>query len=165
MRSSAADFFSSTVKPTVLEFLAHPYDIRRGRLAAIVLNHMTDYLAMEGYVGHDRKEMNRLVEVVRENLVAKCTDFSLIQDIADATKHAKLSLPKNGVPRAVSSSEQITRSPSLVEAPFGEGVFAEAAIVFVTLSDGTEKALLPAINSVMAAIKVELKNLAALTPR
>lgn len=141
MTSEAADFFAWTVKPTVSEFLANPRDIRRGRLAAIVLYHMADYLALDGYMGEDRKEMDTRLNIVRGKLIAKCPDFSLIRDIADATKHAKLSAPKKAPPREVSSSQQLTRSPGIFQAPFGEGVFAEAVIVFATLNDGTVKPL------------------------
>ena len=156
MTSEAADFFASTVKPTVSEFLANTRDTRRGRLAAIVLYHMVDYLALDGYTGHERKEMDKRVNAVREKLLAQCPDFSLIRDIADATKHAKLSAPKKAAPRKVSLSQQITSSPGLFHVPFGKGVFAEAAIVFATLNDGTVKPLEPAIHSVMAALEEQL---------
>ncbi|MEW5903364.1 MAG: hypothetical protein AB1722_03345 [Pseudomonadota bacterium] len=157
MASEAANFFAFTVKPTVSEFLANPRDIRRGRLAAIVLYHMADYLALEGYAGHERKEMDERLNAVREKLTAQCPDFSLIRDIADATKHAKLSAPKKAPSRQLSSSQQLTRTPGLFQAPFGQGVFAEAAIVFATLNDGTTKPLLPAIHSVMAAVEEQLQ--------
>lgn len=159
MASEAADFFASTVKPTVSEFFANPRDVRRGRLAALVLYHMADYLALDGYMGQDRNEMRKRLEVVREKLIAQCPDFSLIWDIADATKHAKLSTPKNSPPREVSSSRQITSSPGIFHAPFGEGVFAEAAIVFAVLDDGTVKPLEPAVHSVMAALEKQLSGL------
>lgn len=156
MTSEAAEFFAWIVKPTVSEFLANPQDIRRGRLAAIVLNHMADYLALDGYRGHERSEMDSLLKAVRERLTGICPDFSLIRDIADATKHAKLSVPKKGPPRDLSSSQQITRSPGMFEAPFSEGVFGETVMVFATLNDGTVKPLQPAINSVMAALEEQL---------
>lgn len=149
MSSQAADFFTSTIKPTVAEFLANVWDIRRGRLAAIVLYHMADYLALEGYTGQDRKAMNERLDRLREELIAKCPDFALVRDIADATKHAKLSIPKKTA-RELSTSKQITSSPGLFHAPFGEGVFAEAAIVFVTLDNGMCKSLESVIRSVMA---------------
>ena len=38
-----AEFFKETVGPTVDEYLVRPNNVRRGRLAAIVLNHMVDY--------------------------------------------------------------------------------------------------------------------------
>lgn len=161
MTSEAAEFFAWTVKPTVAEFLVNPRDIRRGRLAAIVLNHMADYLALDGYQGHERSEMDSRVKAVREKLIAGCPDYSLIRDIADATKHAKLSVPKKGTPRDISSSQQITKSPGIFQAPFGEGVFAEAVIVFATLNDGTVKPLEPAIHSVMAVLEEQLASIAS----
>ena len=154
--SEAADFYASTVKPTVSEFLSNPRDIRRGRLAAIVLYHMADYLAFDGYPRQGRGEMDKRLNAVRDELTARCPDFALIRNIADATKHSKLSIPKNAPPREISSSQQITGSPGLFHAPFGEGVFAEAAIVFVTLADGTIKTLEPAMISVMAVIEGRL---------
>lgn len=153
MSLQAADFFNLIVKPTVAEFLANVRDIRRGRLAALVLYHMADYLALEGYTGQDRKVMNERLDRLREELIAKCPDFALIRDIADATKHAQLSIPKKTA-RELSSSKQIASSPGLFHAPFGEGVFAEAAIVFVTLDNGVCKPLEPAIRSVMAMWEV-----------
>ncbi|MFZ3119548.1 MAG: hypothetical protein WA159_14670 [Variovorax sp.] len=159
MVSEAAEFFDFIVKPTVSEFLANPRDIRRGRLAAIVLYHMADYLALDGYVGQERKEMDERLNVVRERLVTQCPDFSLIRDIADATKHAKLSTPKKAPPREVSSSRQLTRSPGIFHAPFGQGVFSEAVIVFAKLNDGTTKPLEPAIHSVMAALEEQVRGL------
>ena len=134
MSPEAADFFASTVKPTVNEFLANVKDIRRGRLAAIVLYHMADYLAIEGYAGQDRNVMNDRLENLRKELITKCPDFSLIRDVADATKHAQLSVQKK-VPRKLSSARQITKSPGLFQAPSGEGVFSEAQIVFASLDN------------------------------
>lgn len=149
---SAADFYASTVEPTVAEFLADVQNARRARLAAIVLYHMADYVALEGYTGQDRKFMNERIDSVREELISRCPDFSLIRDIADATKHAQLAVSKK-VPRELSSSTQVTSSPGLFHAPFGEGVFAEAAIVFAVLDNGTHKPLEPAIRSVMTVLK------------
>jgi hypothetical protein len=64
MPTKAADFFTSIVRPTVDEFLCDTTDIRRGRLAAIVLYHMKDYWQLE----HTTTElMNNL-------------DFSIIRD-------------------------------------------------------------------------------------
>jgi hypothetical protein len=146
--TSAADFFTSTVKPTVSEFLTNVRDIRRGRLAAIVLYHMADYIALEGYTGQDRKIMNDRLDTLRKELIAKYPDFSLIRDIADASKHAQLSIPKKAA-RELSSSSQLTGSPGLFHAPFGQGVFAQAQIVFAILDNGTHKPLEPAIRSIL----------------
>lgn len=96
--------------------------------------------------------MNERIDSVREELISRCPDFSLIRDVADSTKHAQLSISKK-MPRELSSSTQLTSSPGLFNAPFGEGVFAEAAIVFAVLDNGTHKPLEPAIRSVMTVFK------------
>ncbi|MGN8160115.1 hypothetical protein ACS8Y6_04270 [Salinisphaera sp. RV14] len=149
MSSRAADFFASTVQPTVTEFLTDVGNTRRGRLAAIVLYHMADYLALAGYKGEDRTVMRDRLDRLNAELITECPDFSLIKDIADASKHAQLSVPKNSV-REVSSSAQIKSSPGIFQTSLGEGAFGEAAIVFVVLDNGTQKALAPAIRTVMA---------------
>jgi hypothetical protein len=142
MTSEAAGFFAAVVGPTVLEFLCEPQDVRRGRLAAIVISHVADYLAME---------TNKPLNSVREELTKQCPAFSLIRDVADATKHAKLSRKAS-----LSSSQQVTRSPGLSDLPFGEGLFAEAVVVFAKLNDGTEMELRPAIESAMLTLQQRL---------
>lgn len=127
-------FFRSTVRPTVEEFLAEERDLRRGRLAAIVLHHMADYAALEGYEGNDRRAMDVRLNALRQELIGLCPDYSLIHDIADASKHARLSVPKHGA-RQVSTAAQVTRPPGLFGMPFGYGNFAEAAVT-MTVGDG-----------------------------
>ncbi|MFX9003714.1 hypothetical protein ABTN42_19520, partial [Acinetobacter baumannii] len=41
------DYYLNIVKPTVAEFLADKSNLRRGRLAAIVLDHVRDYRAVQ----------------------------------------------------------------------------------------------------------------------
>lgn len=158
MPSKAKTFFSMMVEPTVAEFIQYPFDIRRGLLAALVLNHMADHIALEGCTSTDRSHMNNLLKTTRDSMLLNCPEFQFIQDVADATKHSKLSTSKTvgSAPRDVSSSSQISSTPGLFEAPFGEGMFAEAVIVFVNLKDGSSKPLLPAVQTVLAAWKSEL---------
>jgi hypothetical protein len=158
MSSRVEDYFESTVKPTVAEFMAAPYDIRLGRVSAIVLHHMTDYWALEGYTDHDRKEMRKFVDEVRKELCNEYPDYLFVADVADASKHAKLALTKNGL-REVSSADQITRSDGLFEVPFGEGYFSEACVVFAKLENGSCKPLNEAIGVVMAIWKIKLEAL------
>ncbi|MFL7956389.1 hypothetical protein ACKAWT_08475 [Xanthomonas vasicola] len=148
-RSNASIFLAHTVEPTVAEFEKAPYDIRRGRLAAIVLYHMADHFALDGFESRDRTLMDKEVANVRACLQAGCPDFAIIRDVADASKHAKLALSKK-VPRQLSSTEQLSATPGIFQAPFGYGVFAEAAEVIVTLDDGTTLSLLPAVRTVLA---------------
>jgi hypothetical protein len=158
MPSTAQDFFTLMVEPTVAEFVQAPYDLRRGLLAAIVLNHMADHMAQEGHPPSDRVTMNQRLDAVRDDMLANCPDFQFIQDIADVTKHAKLSIPKSPSKpsREVQTSDRVTATPGLFNAPFGEGVFLEAVEVFVTLKNGTTKPLLPALSSVLHAWRSKL---------
>ena len=146
------------VEPTVTEFIQSPYDIRRGLLAAMVLNHMADHVALEGISSTDRQSMDCHVKKIRESMLAICPEFQFIQDIADATKHAKLSIPrnKNTPPREVASSNQISATPGFFHAPFGDAVFGEAVVVFATLKDGSSKPLLPAVEAVLQAWRSNL---------
>ncbi|WP_225210106.1 hypothetical protein [Xanthomonas bonasiae] len=148
VRSNASTFLVYTVEPTVAEFEKEPYDIRRGRLAAIVLYHMADHFALDGFASHERKLMDQEILNVRERVHATCPDFTIIRDVADASKHAKLA-PSRRAARQLSSAEQLSATPGLFQAPFGYGVFAEAAEVIVTLDDGTTRPLLPAVRTVL----------------
>lgn len=151
MLSTAKEFLQLVVEPTVREFMDAPHEIRRGLLAALVLNHLTDHVAMENCLSTDRKVMDIDLNNVKNKMRATCDDFQFIQDVADATKHAKLSVSKKiDVPvRDVRSFEQLSSTPGFFDAPFGEGAFAEDVVVFATLADGSTKPLLPAINSVL----------------
>ncbi|NYE28593.1 hypothetical protein HDE78_001549 [Rhodanobacter sp. K2T2] len=147
--SNASMFLAHTVEPTVAEFEKAPYDIRRGRLAAIVLYHMADHFALDGFANRERKLMDQEIANVRTGVQAKCPDFAIIRDVADASKHAKLASSIK-VPRQLSSAEQLSATPGVFQAPFGYGVFGEAAEVIVTLDDGTTLSLLSAVRTVLA---------------
>ncbi|WP_321894538.1 hypothetical protein [Paraburkholderia heleia] len=120
------------VKPTVDEFLRDTLDVRRGRLAAIMLCHMADHAALDGYTGPD---MQKRLRALHSELIDACSDFALIRDIADASKHARLHV-RLTEPRQVSTADQIMPLPGLFGAPFGEGGFAEAACVIVRFESG-----------------------------
>jgi hypothetical protein len=145
MLATAKDYFNLMVVPTVQEFITSSYDLRRGLLSTLVLNHIVDHLAQENQLATDRKTMDARVKSKREEILKECQDFQFIWDVAYATKHAKLGLKH---PREVSSSSQLSGSSGLFQSPFGEGVFAEAAVVFAILENGTEKPLLPAVISI-----------------
>lgn len=148
--SRATDFFTSTVKPTADEFLSYIRDIRRGRLAAIVLYHMADYWQLE-----NTTTFNTLA-ILREKLINKCPEFLIIRDVADASKHGQLTIPTN-IPRQLTSSDQIARPPGLFQAPFGVGVFYEASEVIVTLDDGTSRPFTPVVQSVLSMWETEFQ--------
>lgn len=133
------------VEPTVREFRNAQHELRRGLLAALVLNHMVDHLAQENELAADRNEMNKRVSAKRDEIFGECHEFQFIRDVADSIKHAKLTAQN---PREVSSSSQLTGSAGLFQAPFGEGVFAEAVEIYAVVENGLEKPLLPAVNVV-----------------
>jgi len=149
--SKATDFFTSTVKPTADEFLNDTKDIRRGRLAAIVLYHMADYWRLENQATYTT------LDSLRAALVAKCPDFRVIRDVADASKHAELIIPAKNISRTLSSSEQVTRPKGLFQAPFGTGVFYEASDVVFILDDGTRRPLEGAVRSVLQMWEIMLQ--------
>jgi hypothetical protein len=59
-------------------------------------------------------------------------DCTWTGDIADASKHARLSVPKKA-PRQISTAEQLNRPLGIFDAPFGTAVFGEASWVMVTM--------------------------------
>ncbi len=150
MPATAKEFLELIVEPTVAEFIQSPYDLRRGLLAAMVLSHVADHVAQEGFPAMDRKTMDQRVITYRNRMLAICPDFQLIQDVGDATKHAKLAISREKV-RSVPASEKVTASPGLFQAPLNHGAFAEACGVTVELLDGTKKPLLPAVLAVLHA--------------
>ena len=149
----ATDFWNSTVKPTVDEFVSAPTSLRHGRLAAIVLHQMVDYWALEGHQSGSRSALQELIDGTRARLEVGCPDLRFVGDVADATKHAVLA---GKTPRTVQTSTQVSKPPGLFQAPWGEAVFAEASYVEVTLADGTRRLLVDAIKSVAAMWEAEL---------
>jgi hypothetical protein len=137
----AKRFFRGTVRPTVDEFFRDVRDIRRGRLAAIVLFHMADL----GF-GNDPNANKRTLKELHEQLIKDCPDFGLISDIANASKHDRLTM---GTDRKLSSSDQITRTPGTFHAPFNTAAFNEASIVIVTHDDGKSQPLGGVVRSVL----------------
>jgi len=144
-------FFRSTAKPTVDEFFRDVLDIRRGRLAAIVLFHMADYWNQEHCGNPDDSTLRTLCR----QLVHDCPDFRLIMDIANASKHDRLT--RNDAARQLSTSQQVSRSQGIFGAPFGTAAFNEASIVMVTRDDGQSRPLAGVIRSVFDMWEAKLR--------
>lgn len=118
------DYYLNTVKPTVAEFMANKCDLRKGRLAAIVLDHVRDYRAVQ---------MDITPNQVLDTIQVDCHDAVFVRDVCNASKHAILtSSPK--VPRTLSNTGQIKaeQNEGLFSAPLGEGMLAESNHVFIT---------------------------------
>jgi len=140
--SLAASFFHETAKPTAEEFLENMLNVRRGRLAAIVLYHVADYWF------EDNRDVYADVAAVHLEVIGLCPEFQTIRDVADATKHAELR-PQTKIPRTLSASKQAYLSEGLFTAPFGHGVFAEALEIVVELDDRSQRSLAIAVNAVL----------------
>ena len=141
MHGRARAFFAGTVRPTVEEFFADVNNIRRGRLAAIVLFHMADYWNIEV----SPQPTKSTLRAIRRALITDCPEFSLIGDVANASKHDRLT---EGNPK-ISGSDQIARAAGIFDAPFNTAMFNEASIVMVTRDDGTAQPLAGIVRAVM----------------
>ncbi|MFK9072892.1 MULTISPECIES: hypothetical protein [Proteus] len=128
-KTSAIKFYNEIVKPTVDDFLHERTSIRKGFLAAIVINHIKDYL----YDNYGKKDIKTKINA---SLYAECPHLNTISDICNAAKHHVLSNKRS----VIKSSEQVSQTniPSLFEVPFGEGGFSEASEVFIVLDKTNE---------------------------
>jgi len=129
----------------VREYFNDPGNVRRGRLAAIVLNQMADYWAVD--------EGTMSAQELRTLLSQERPLFSVIRDVADATKHAQVSRAN----RVLSEEGQLSRPPGLFQAPFGTGLFAEASVATVTLDDGQQLPLEDAVRAVLSMWEAKLR--------
>jgi len=109
------------------------------------------FFHMAGYweVEHNPNPTHDTLRALIEGLINNCPEFLFVRDVANASKHNRLTTnPKP--PRRLSSSDDVRRTPGLFEAPFGEGVFNEAVEVIVTLDDGTSRPLAPIVRAVLS---------------
>ena len=100
------EFFKETVEPTVDEYHVRPDNIRRGRLAAIVLNHMVDYWHED-----TQESLTAIRATLRaDTLIPRYPNYSssdILWDLADASKHARLEPFHNGRRRQLIDAGQI----------------------------------------------------------
>ncbi len=136
MRVEAQNYFALIVEPTCAEYFERPWEFRRAILSLIVTSHMVDYWVMGKYVGsQSRKAMGDAVGQGREALSALYPDLQLLTDAADAAKHGRLaSIQKRA--RQIDGADQLKATPGLFNAPFGQGVFAEAVDIYFESPDG-----------------------------
>ena len=79
------EYFEEIVKPTVDDFLKDKTNIRKGRLAAIVLDHMRDYRVIQLDIKSEKKVSP--TEVLLNEIKQECFDLVLIRDVCNASKH------------------------------------------------------------------------------
>jgi hypothetical protein len=143
MPRKAADFFISIVRPTVEEFLRDTGDLRRGFLATIVLYHTADYWFRENKIKY-----NDDLSSLHGDLIKNRPEFTVIRDVADASKHGELLRPQKKNRRNLSSSDQV----NVINDFFSDGVsiFSYVPDVKYTLDDGSSGSLEGAVRSVLS---------------
>jgi hypothetical protein len=109
--SASRDFFNEVVKLTCDECLTSIADLRRSRLAAIVLHHMNDYWAIEHGV---------TPKSVLKDASKVCPALALIADVADASKHGILWDQS----RPVSNADQVRHHRGML---YGSGAYGTGA--------------------------------------
>ncbi|MBP2850472.1 hypothetical protein [Dickeya oryzae] len=126
------DYFQNTVKPTIAEFLQDRTDLRKARIAAIVLFHMRDY-AMECGMGTPCDSLTDRRKLMHD----------VVRAAANASKHYRLRRHRNQPEKdhiaSCADQMQVEESAGLFNnVPFGDGVFAEANEVFLILDDNKQ---------------------------
>lgn len=105
-------FLTEVARGTVQEFMEAPADLRRGVLAAIVVNQLVEFIhegrpdllvLHERIAPHDKRHAKgEKLKAFRKRLADKdrCPDLPLLRDVADATKHPTLGRvdPKPEIP-------------------------------------------------------------------
>ncbi|OJU31997.1 MAG: hypothetical protein BGN99_03435 [Alphaproteobacteria bacterium 65-37] len=90
MRSE--EFLQEVCQPSVEELVADPTSFRRAWVAVTSLFHFADYVALE---------RDTRLESVHREFADEFTDFSLVRDVANASKHAELARgPRKGLSAA-----------------------------------------------------------------
>lgn len=124
---AARDYFDEIVKPTIMEFLSDTSNLRKGRLAAIVLYHTWDYLGLSG----DEAKPEKILAINNEILMAET-----IRAAANSSKHFQLKRP-----HIAKNADQLVaeRNEGLCGAPFPDAYFGEANDVYLLLNEDEQK--------------------------
>ena len=85
---TAAEFLTQMVLPDYEELLRNPTDLRKAFHLATSLFQLRDWVFLE--FGSQRWAS---VEQLQQFLQNKCTDFGLIRDVSNASKHLRLTSP------------------------------------------------------------------------
>lgn len=135
-RTNAHEFFDIHVMPTYEDWSKDPINIRLAMSAAVVLNHMADY------VWHTYKALDpvRIFNTktcgdFRAELAIRNPHFAIIRDVAEAHKH--LMLDRNS--RVLTSTEQTSvGTTNWGNTGFGTGPFGGGPSIIVKLDDETK---------------------------
>lgn len=135
MRVEAQNYFELVVEPAHNDFEAQPWRFHLAVLALVATHHMVDYWFAERYQGGpSRSEMADALNSMRSDLVSEHPDLEVLADAADAAKHGRLGAIKKRS-RHIDGADQLQLTKSIFQAPFGQGVFAEATDIYFYLDD------------------------------
>ena len=148
--SNPREFFEQMVKPSYRDWRAEPLAEHRAKATVGFANDMAE--RMFHYLVLDKKYGPRGTARYRDELAINCSDFGLLRDIADNTKHFRIGRSN----RKVSSAEQ-TSIGALTWERLGDK-WEEAAwtweesgsLLIVTLDTGTQRSLISVVNNVMS---------------
>ncbi|WP_157768413.1 hypothetical protein [Xanthomonas citri] len=84
--------------------------------------------------------MTDAVSQSRDALTVLYPDLQLLADVADAAKHGRLASIQSRV-RQIDRADQLKVTPGMFNAPFGQGVFAEAVEIYFDSPDGRHVSL------------------------
>lgn len=122
----------------VQDFFEYKHDLRKGRIAAIVLDHMRDYWAI--YLNKNT-EWSITEKLLKEEIYSICSEVALIRDVCNATKHGILRESKSdtNIPKSIHSTEQIKaeQNEGLFVDGF-DGMFTESNFVFIQFEQEIE---------------------------
>lgn len=138
----AREFFNTHVIPNHDEWVAQPTDIRLAMNAVLSMYHLADHF------WHQYKDTapGRVFETVgtgifRSTLSARCENFSILRDVAEAHKHMKLDRRPGPVQTALCET-------SFGDAGWGEGPYGGSAAIVVSLDDNSKRHLITVLMEV-----------------
>ncbi|MEY8710475.1 hypothetical protein [Mangrovibacter phragmitis] len=146
------NYFLYTVTPTLDEFYQTPYDVRKGRIAAIILHHTDDYIFLASQYHLNPYQRIKSFRDEKLSPAINCKYHSLIRDVCDASKHALLDRTFD----YIASQDQVQATPGLFQEP--NGFFAEASEVEVHSKDDGVIPLTLALRETYDALKRYLTN-------
>ncbi len=151
------DYFENIVKPTVDEYLSGTgrCDIRRAKLAAIVLEHMIDYYDLEYSDKEITKSDKKRKEEIRIKIGQRCPSYSIVRSVADATKHRLLTRKDENI----KDIEQVKCPHGLFEKPFGEGCFVQSIEVYLEKDNGDKVSVEEHIRELLKFLEENYKSI------
>jgi hypothetical protein len=112
---TAVDFFKQILEPDYRECIAAPADLRKAFHAAASLFHLRDWVAATGSPNPTKGELKKLQSDLQAKLEGRCGLFAIIRDVANASKHLKLTInPSTSVTGAAD-----IRSQEIATAAYG----------------------------------------------